>query len=245
MLTTVTITGADDQTNVDELLRLSQRYPFVEWAILYSPNQDGTARYPLPKWRNSFMDAVRGTSVRRAMHLCGPSIRELLQQGPQKLAYRAGYQRIQLNFNASRFTEEELKRLAKKTGWAEFWDGSPQGVIVQHNSANIKVPEIFISNGCADVQVLFDSSGGRGVELDTYPTPLSDFTCGFAGGIGPDNIDSALEKAAAAAGGRDYWIDMESKVRTDNVFDLAKVEAVLERCAIWLSHYRKTTSPRM
>lgn len=242
MLTTVTITGADDQTDIDSLLELSQKYPFVEWAILYSPNQDGAPRYPLAKWRNAFIDAARGTAVRRAMHLCGPSVRELMSQGAQKLAYRAGYQRVQLNFNAKRFTNAELIKLARSAGWAEFWDGSPQGVIVQHNSANEAVPEIFISNGCSDVQVLFDSSGGRGLELDTYPTPLPDFLCGYAGGIGPDNIDSALQKAAAAAGSRDYWIDMESKVRTDEVFDLEKVEKVLASCANWMKAYGKTTS---
>lgn len=239
MLTTVTMTGADDQTNIKDLLKLSQKYPFVEWAILYSPNQDGNPRYPLPKWRNDFIDAVRGTSVRRAMHLCGPTVRDLLAHGPQKLAYRAGYQRIQLNFNANRYTEDDLKKLAKKAGWAEFWDGSTQGIIVQYNSANVKVPEIFISNGCSDVQVLFDASGGRGLELDTYPAPLSDFECGYAGGIGPENIDESLEKAATAAGPRDYWIDMESKVRTNEVFDLEKVEYVLSRCAVWLGSQQK------
>jgi hypothetical protein len=35
-LKTVTITGADDAVDPEELLQIQQRYPFVEWGILLS-----------------------------------------------------------------------------------------------------------------------------------------------------------------------------------------------------------------
>ena len=48
---------------------------------------------------------------------------------------------------------------------------------------------------------------------------------GFAGGIGPANTQDVLNQVRALM--RPYWIDMETGVRTDNAFDVAKVEAVL------------------
>lgn len=242
MLTTVTMTGPDDTTDINALLALSQKYPFVEWAILMSPSREGTVRYPTYRWRQTFMDAVRGTAVKRAMHLCGSSVRELLVSGPKKMTYRAGYQRIQLNFNATHFKHDELQRLAIHAAQAEFWDETPQGIIVQYNKNNINVPEQFQTSRCTDVQVLFDASGGRGIELDTFPDAMFGFECGYAGGIGPDNIERTLEKAHSAANGADYWIDMESNVRTDEVFDLVKVEQVLAACAAWLATPTKASS---
>ena len=64
MLDRLTITGPDDKTDIDTLLQLSQYYPFVEWAILYSPTRQGSERYPSEEWRKSFEDACRGTRVK-------------------------------------------------------------------------------------------------------------------------------------------------------------------------------------
>jgi hypothetical protein len=234
MLTTLTLTGPDDRTKIDDMLALSERFPFVEWAVLMAPSREGTPRFPAAAWRDSFIDAVRGTSVKRAMHLCGRSVKDLAELGSEKLPYRAGYQRLQLNFNAKVWTMASLERLSKKASWAEFWDGTPQGIIVQQNANNAGVPEMFSKTGCKDVQALFDASGGRGLKLEAYPAPLLGMTCGYAGGIGPGSIDDALEMAAAAAGGHDYWLDMESAIRTDNALDMGKVLQVLETVDSWI-----------
>ena len=46
MLTTVTITGADDRVDPWELARLSEEFPHVEWGVLISTGRAGTPRYP-------------------------------------------------------------------------------------------------------------------------------------------------------------------------------------------------------
>jgi hypothetical protein len=48
---------------------------------------------------------------------------------------------------------------------------------------------------------------------------------GFSGGIRSENARSVVD-AIAAPEGAQYWIDMESGVRTDGRFDLGKCEAV-------------------
>jgi hypothetical protein len=56
------------------------------------------------------------------------------------------------------------------------------------------------------------------------PCPPGPF-CGYSGGIGPATVVEILGRIAAPDGAL-YWIDMESGVRTDGAFDLAKCEAV-------------------
>lgn len=45
----VTLTGADDKTDLAQLRALSDRYPFVEWALLVGP-LPGTQRNPSQAW---------------------------------------------------------------------------------------------------------------------------------------------------------------------------------------------------
>jgi phosphoribosylanthranilate isomerase len=59
---------------------------------------------------------------------------------------------------------------------------------------------------------------------DTLP-PYPGRPVGYAGGIGPDNVVDIIKRINAAG---PYWIDMESKIRTDNWLDLKLCRAVCE-----------------
>lgn len=50
MLERVTITGADDSTDISQLVELSQEFPFVEWGILVSRRSEGGPRFPSREW---------------------------------------------------------------------------------------------------------------------------------------------------------------------------------------------------
>ena len=69
--------------------------------------------------------------------------------------------------------------------------------------------------------------GARGADSPAFATQYAGLPVyvGFAGGIGPANTQDVLNQVRALM--RPYWIDMETSVRTDNAFDVAKVEAVL------------------
>lgn len=54
--------------------------------------------------------------------------------------------------------------------------------------------------------------------------------CGYAGGLSPDNIAEQLDLIDAAAGDVDYWVDAETHVRTEEVFDVEKCYRFLEVC---------------
>ena len=43
----VTMTGADEDTDISRMIYLSRRYPFVEWGVLISATRSGQQnRYP-------------------------------------------------------------------------------------------------------------------------------------------------------------------------------------------------------
>ena len=74
-----------------------------------------------------------------------------------------------------------------------------------------------------NVSVLYDASCGLGVEADVYQEPLTindqEVASGYAGGIGPHNIENILSKVARSSKGKKVWIDMESSLRTTVVPD--------------------------
>jgi hypothetical protein len=102
-LHTVTITGADDSTNVADLVALSREFPFVEWAILVSKRNEGSFRFPARDWINSFVDVATANNLKVASHMCGRWVRDLLKgildwsEVPNVLSIA---QRVQINTHA-------------------------------------------------------------------------------------------------------------------------------------------------
>jgi hypothetical protein len=66
----VTLTGADEKTNIKDLAELSKEYPFVEWAFLLS-NSTGRPRYPSLGWISAAIYQLPLSGSNVAIHLCG------------------------------------------------------------------------------------------------------------------------------------------------------------------------------
>ena len=52
---------------------------------------------------------------------------------------------------------------------------------------------------------------------------------GYAGGIGPGNVYDKAKELFLNENVEDFWVDMESGVRTDDWFDLNKAEKVIQQ----------------
>lgn len=65
---------------------------------------------------------------------------------------------------------------------------------------------------------------------ESWPRPKPEFPCGYAGGLGPDNVIEQIQQIETVCGVH-YWIDMERNVRTpdDGELDMDKVRRVLEQ----------------
>ena len=72
-LHTVTITGADESTNINDLLEISSQFPFVEWGILFSPKQMEGAfpRNPSFKWIMDHIVPLKEKGLKLSAHICG------------------------------------------------------------------------------------------------------------------------------------------------------------------------------
>ncbi len=217
------LTGADDATSIDALSALATDFPFVEMAILLMPEKMGQKRFPTAPWIRDFATQYKG--AHRAMHLCGEGLFGFLAEDAKVLELMRGFQRIQLNLTfadaGSRIDPAQLAAQAKKYAAYQF--------IIQYGPQHQGVLPYF--DAVPNHALLFDDSAGRGIAPDHWPAPLPGHFCGYAGGLNPDNLDRHLDLMHNAAGDELVWIDMESGIRTDDIFDLVKCRRVLEIAA--------------
>ena len=225
----VTFTGLDQRTDMRVVDRIAAAYP-TEWGVLFSGKRSGMEpRYPLLDVVEGFKD--RG--LRLAAHLCGNYARNaLMGVGLDWLAeVLDGFDRVQVNYVPNAAIVSELREpTATGLGWGHWEvqrlaDHLGKQVIVQHRSAKAWPPTAnFTSVGKHYVKFLYDLSGGRGAAPAKWPQhPGGDTLVGYAGGLGPENVLEVLAKIGCDG---PYWIDMEGNVRTEDWFDLQKVESV-------------------
>jgi hypothetical protein len=216
----VSLTGADNTAEPAKLRALSERFPLVEWAILSCESIQGTMRFPTEDWVARFHKEC--PVVRKAIHLCGKDVDAFLAEDSRIHNKIAKFDRVQLNFNQRR-QPKDLDRLVKVSNKIQ------PTVILQHNSANAQLWSL-LRERIINLGILFDASGGRGLAPKAgWPEMLPRTVCGFAGGLGPDNIAAEFAAIAKIAGTHGFWIDMESKLRSlvDDSFDLMACEQVL------------------
>lgn len=224
----VTMTGADDGTNITDLVKLTEKYPYVEWGILLSKSQEGGKRFPSYEWIRTLYNHKDKLSL--SGHICGRWIRDMVEHGV--LSFKAErsdlwdlFSRYQLNFHA--------ECLAKSKDFKDCLNVlamyPEKQFIFQYDRVN---EDLFADAQKAGVNasLLFDLSHGAGICPEKWRAPLSGVYCGYAGGLGPDNLESELQRIDEVAGVNEIWIDMETKVRSNNdtLFDLEKVERCLE-----------------
>lgn len=235
----VTISGADDKVNINDLATLSGKYPFVEWAILFSPSRHGEPRYPTMSWISDF-----GTGYpvcQKALHLCGGYARYLaMGEGEHDwdiqnlLDTIDDFDRVQINLSS------QLRKINTKLLAKNIFDSLVFDWIIQLrddgdesrkflNDINSAVQNL---NPVLNIFPFLDASGGCGVQAQNWKMDLSTKNCrGYAGGINPDNVKSVVETIVTdLPAGERFWIDMESGVRTNDEFDLNRVESVLKIC---------------
>ncbi len=222
-LNKVTITGADDGTTIKDLVSLSKEFPFVEWGILVSKKQEGSIRFPSRNWINEFSRNAKNNNINVSTHLCGQWVRELLigtlhwQDIPSCINVS---QRVQIN------THAEIHE--STVDFFSLLDINKQ-FIFQLDNVNNHLPYASASYGL-NIAALFDTSGGAGMLPYEWKTPIKNFPCGFAGGLGPNNVITQCEKInKICPENYQTWIDMEGQVRSNDkiTLDLIKVKNVL------------------
>lgn len=226
----VTFTGLDAWTDLDYVEDLSRRYP-IEWGILFSPTRrDLEPRYP----GRRTVEAAIARPIRLAAHLCGSYARTIVGTGecPEvEHLLEQGFYRFQVNTADETADPLVIRRFAERMRL----DG--RGILQSRN------PMYFPFSPVVDW--LFDRSGGRGVLPGRWPLPQigSRAMVGFAGGLGLDTARMLLD-CINDFHPQDvpFWLDMESRIRTDDRLDLDKCEAVCR--AVYGGAGAETPSPQ-
>ncbi len=192
MTTSITLTGADERTDL-RLLRLIN----AEIGLLYTDTPEGRNRYPSWAW---IMQAAL-CLPHCALHVCGRGAREKIARGALPIF---NFRRIQINGVLSVSECERICAMYPR-----------HKIITQHRPENQCLLEVFAGNH----EVLVDGSGGRGISPDGWNAPATMKNAGYAGGLGPDNLATELPKIAQIAQGS-WWVDMEGKLRENDWFSV-------------------------
>lgn len=188
----ITLTGADERTDIDQLVELVNRYPHVELGLLYTSTPEGRNRYPSLRW---LLRTAAECTGRIAIHVCGQTARKQLMEGSLDALTRHA-PRVQVN---GLLTPQELAACATRV----------RTVITQHHEGNAALVDVRLPNHA----LLIDSSGGRGISPQAWMPPATHKPVGFAGGMGPDNLRDELDRILPVSK-YNAWVDMEGKLRT-------------------------------
>ena len=219
-LTHITFTGVDDETDFNRLVSIQQRYPKVEFGVLVSRKWFENGKRYLSPFKAK---ELRG-GLRLSAHLCGSIARDVLKTGgfsntddfPEIIDI---FSRVQLN--VSNYDEPENMS-------PYILPGPLQEIIIQQAFNHNTFMLCRIASGDC-ISILLDESGGKGIEAPfRMPSYLHNVHVGFAGGINPDNVVAKVQEITSLPHVNRFWIDMESGVRTNDRFDLDKVEQVCE-----------------
>jgi hypothetical protein len=223
----VTITGADDSTDIQWMLQMQEKYPFVEWGILVSARSMGAPRFPSLDWIRRLLS--NGSLLQLSTHVCGRWVRDIcsgswlpVAAGTNGLVMESG--RVQLNFHGE---PHELANTAVATA-GQMMD--KRQLIMQLDGVNTELWHRMLPK--VHAVPLFDLSHGAGVLPTEWPRQMAGHYTGYAGGLGPRNIVEQVNKIKSVANGT-IWLDMETRVRTEDdlKLDCAAVESVLQQCS--------------
>lgn len=209
----ITFTGLDEATDLEKVVALS-KMENCEWGILFSRNRQGIdPRYPSMEVIEKLLDA----ELTFAAHLCGKIAQQVMETS-------------RIDIDLSKFNRVQVNHIAPSAAaLARFSDNIGLPVIGQWRDSN-RFPEIY-----EGVSWLYDPSGGNGFLPTVWPENPSEHPVGYAGGINADNVATVIA-AIGSLSPAGYWIDMESGVRTENLLDLRKVQAVIENVALSETH---------
>ena len=219
MIDLLTFTGVDVKTSLKELSEISIKYSKAEFAVLVG-NNSGKMDYNRFPSLNIVEEFKQEKIIQnKAIHLCGGyAVDAMSFHGDFVYDLCSGFDRVQVNVKEedSYWYRRAIERFADEVPCSK--------VIIQHRKAWGKVPVIH-----EKVEYLFDCSGGRGKEgFKDWPKPLEKLNrMGYAGGIGPDNINRVIEFDSDYVG-CNFWFDMEGNIRVDDWYDLSLIEFVCE-----------------
>ena len=229
----ITFTGIDAKTDIKALTEIQREFPIAEFGVLTSYHwYENGNRYLEPRRLNDLQ--WRGLNL--SLHVCGEAAHNAAMGRYVSDTYHLAWGQLGL------FQRIQLNIANRQDNPATVRSSQCKEIIIQQRCAT--EVELFLNSMRADhnavFSVLLDASGGQGIDtpIKVLPNAGKPFKVGYAGGINPDNVADKLAYLLQHDEVGDFWIDMESGVRTDDWFDIDKVRRVLEICEPIINKYK-------
>ncbi len=245
----ITCSDPRNYNSIDEMFDLWNIDPRVEIAVQMHPGKvsPDTERYD---WIKQLVEKLQDNkfvyrSWNMAIHvnndwcddICNGIIPDALKplfRARHTPTHKHVVKRIQLNMpqkTAENFNPQKLKPVI------DFYD--KQDFIIQYNARTQNAVDELHKTG-AKFQLLFDASGGRGIDAAEWRAPVfpGKHAQGYSGGLSPENIAGNLDKIATVAGNHSIWLDAEGKLKTDDKFDVKRAAAYIKNALAWEQKHR-------
>jgi phosphoribosylanthranilate isomerase len=226
--------GADDSVHPNLLVILSHTYPLVEFGVLFRQDKEGEPRYASAEWVQQLV-SIKPSTMKLAAHLCSSRVNQVLEGNDEFVSQLSQWEFQRVQINATAVNGVDITNLAGSVCkvMKVIQDHPELEFIIQRNDETKALWEGLLDAGLPpNVSMLLDESKGTGKTASSWPSPPSDYLIGYAGGIGPHNIDQVITDVLRAAQDRQIWIDMESSLRSikndRDVFDLDKCYSVID-----------------
>ena len=258
----ITCSDPREFNDIHDIVKLGKLSPRVEIAVQAHPSKMSSGM-PRNEWFRELLQYVVTDKhdIRLAVHVNREWCDEICRTGkiPTELqgffnlyrgdnAYNAVIKRWQLNMpkdTAKNINIDALKKLMA---------AYPEKYFIFQYNENTHDAIYKLHDSGAHFSVLYDASGGRGISPRSWNAPLfSHVPQGYSGGLSPENIADALDcingvaKRAVANMDEndqtvyrmdernDIWIDAEGRLKTSDMFDIARARQYILNAEEWLA----------
>lgn len=232
----ITCSGANEHTNIDDLLALAKEYPMMEIGIQVSDKKvmENPARFD---WIAALHEKVVAQKLAPniAMHVNGNWVQQFASRAMiPELDYflnlcngrkRWLVKRLQINFLIDNDYRIEFGRFCQA-----MTDCAARPIVLPYNEKNA----VFIHrlhDKSMKFDCLYDSSHGEGVLPQQLQAPVfKDRLQGYSGGLSAENVAEQLQKLSHVVKPKCViYIDAEGKLKgNDGHLDLQKCKAYIE-----------------
>jgi hypothetical protein len=223
----VTFSGIDETADVERVKEIRSHYFTVEWGLRLAVEHQGReAGFPGVDWICKV-----APELNLSAQLSGKSAGAFLMGDDSDLMATYGqvwslFRRIQID-SPDGIDRVDLPGLAQLIA-----KSSDKQIILRIHDRNLEVADVLLAQGIS-CSTLFDESEVQEPAQTKWPKGLKRFAaCGYAGGLGPDNIYKQLTPILNAAQSAErWWVEIDSCLRTEeqnrNVFSLVSCKRTI------------------
>ncbi len=192
----------DDTTPIDGLLQLADKHPNIELGILLSPFCMGTKRYPSKQYIEKLCQHSHRLPL--SAHICREWMKKLFAKDVEVYDFLKTvwphFKRIQFNYY-NFFSNHDIypKGVAAKAKALLEVCQQPcfegKELIFPYSEHSKEFIEDYLLPVTDDYRptIFFDGSHGQGRAPDSWHPPFPGLHHGYAGGLGPDNIERHMD----------------------------------------------------